>query len=382
MEEMSILVTGAAGFIGKNLVAELQNRGYRDILQYDRDNTADELRDMALRCDFVFHLAGVNRPREQGEFWDGNRDAVGELTALLKTRPDGKKVPVALTSSIQAERPGAYGESKRAGEALVLQYSAESGAPCFIYRLPNVFGKWCRPNYNSAVATFAHNLANDLPITVNDRATELTLVYIDDVVAALIDALEGRTAPGRCEVAVTHTATLGQIVDALREIHAFALTGTMPDLGSAFVRALYATYLSYLPPARWVRALDEHRDVRGSFAELLRCPRSGQISVIKAEPGHIRGNHWHHTKIEKFLVLCGAARVAFRQIHGGEVIDFTLSGEQLQIVDVPVGYTHSIEAVGGPAVILVWADELFDPARPDTYFCPVELGEAAGRDQR
>ena len=380
---MNILITGAKGFVGKNLVATLNNiREGKDtsyslhkdlnILEYDLDTDPTLLSEYCAKADFVFHLAGVNRPKEEAEFMQGNFGFTSQLLEALKNA--GSTCPIMLSSSIQAQFDNPYGKSKLAGEQLLRQHGEETGSKVLIYRFPNVFGKWCRPNYNSAVATFCHNVARDLPITVNNRATELTLVYIDDVVTELIHALEGKEhrEDDFCCVPVTHKVTLGQIEDLLYQFRDSRRTLAVPDQGDPFSKKLYATYLSYLPEDSFSYPLTTHSDHRGSFTEILRTAANGQFSVNISKPGITKGNHWHHTKNEKFLVVSGQGVIRFRALDSEHIIEYPVSGDRLEVVDIPTGYTHSIVNTGDcDLVTFMWANECFDPQKPDTYFLEV-----------
>lgn len=380
---MNILITGAKGFIGKNLIAQLNNikegkakeeRISSDltVFAYDVDSNPESLDEYCREADFVFHLAGVNRPKEQSEFMEGN---FGFTSVLLDTlRKCGNTCPVMLASSIQAELDNPYGVSKKAGEDLLFAYGRETGAAVLIYRFPNVFGKWCRPNYNSAVATFCHNIAHDLPIQVNDRSVRLTLVYIDDVVKELIAALEGH--PNKegdfCKVPAEHRITLGEIVDLIYSFKKSRQNLQVPDLSDAFTKKLYSTYLSYLPEDQFSYPLKMNVDERGSFTEFLKSPDRGQVSVNISKPGITKGNHWHHTKNEKFLVVYGKGVIRFRKIDEKEVYEYYVSGDRLEVVDIPVGYTHNIENLGDTDMVtIMWANEPFDPEKPDTFFLKV-----------
>ena len=376
---MNILITGAHGFIGKNLCAALKNiRDGKDrtrslsndltVFEYDIDTDPACLDIFCRDADFVFHLAGVNRPRDEGEFMTGNFGFTSELLSLLEKHAN--TCPIVLSSSIQAERDNPYGRSKLAGEQLLRGYGDRTGSRVMIYRFPNVFGKWCRPNYNSVIATFCHNIARDLPITVSDRAVQLNLVYIDDVVSALLDALEGHPAAQGdfCVVPTVHVASLGQIADLLYAFRRSREDLSVPDQGDAFSRKLYATYLSYLPKDAFSYPLNMHNDARGSFTEILRTPERGQFSVNISKPGITKGNHWHHTKNEKFLVVSGRGVIRFRMPDSSEVIEYRVSGDKLEVIDIPVGYTHNIENLGDTDMVtFMWASECFDPQHPDTY---------------
>lgn len=369
---MKILVTGAKGFVGKNLVLELKNRGHEELFLYDVDSSEEELEQYTKECDFVFHLAGVNRPKDEKEFMEGN---FGFTSVLLeKLKKYGNKAPILISSSIQAALSNPYGESKKAGENLIFAYGKDNNSTVFVYRLPNVFGKWCRPNYNSAVATFCNNIANDLPITVNDPNVVMNLVYIDDVVNEFINALENKAnkEDEYCYVPVVHTIKLGEIVSMLEGFKKARESLGVPDQKGEFSKKLYATYLSYLPKNEFSYPLNMHVDERGSFTEFLKTEEYGQVSVNVAKPGIVKGNHYHHTKNEKFLVVSGKASVKFRKVGEDEVIEYIVSGDKLEVVDIPTGYTHSIANIGDTDLVTVmWANEKFDPNKPDTYFLEV-----------
>ena len=383
---MNILVTGANGFVGRNLVSQLENigsgkaRNYAiageelHVLCYDVDSDPAALEEYCRRADFVFNLAGVNRPEDPSEFMKGN---FGFASVLLDTlKKCGNSCPVMISSSTQAALDNPYGESKRAGEELLFEYGRETGAKVLVYRFPNVFGKWCRPNYNSAVATFCHNIAHGLPIRVNDPSVVMHLVYIDDVVDELIGALSGdeHRAGAFCEVPVVHEITLGGIVDLLYSFRDMQQDLEVPDLGNAFTKELYSTYLSYLPKERFCYPLKMNVDNRGSFTEIIRTPDRGQFSVNISKPGITKGEHWHHTKNEKFVVVSGHGLVQLRKIGTDEVINFEVSGEKMEVVEMIPGYTHNIINLSDTEdlVTFMWANEAFNPERPDTYFEPVE----------
>ena len=380
---MNVLITGAKGFIGKNLISELKNikegkaKSYSltsdlTLFEYDMDTDPTLLDGYCKEADFVFHLAGVNRPKEQSEFMEGNFGFTSVLLDRLKKY--GNNCPVMLSSSIQAELDNPYGISKKAGEDLLLDYGRETGADVLIYRFPNVFGKWCRPNYNSAVVTFCHNIAHDLPIQVNDRNVQMTLVYIDDVVKELIAALEGRPYKEGdfCKVPIEHRITLGEIVDLIYSFKESRKNLQVVDLSDSFTKKLYSTYLSYLPVDGFSYPLKMNVDGRGSFTEFLKSPDWGQISINISKPGITKGQHWHHTKNEKFLVVSGKGVIRFRKIDEEKVYAYFVSGDKLEVVDIPVGYTHNIENLGETDMVTVmWVNEVFDPERPDTYFMEV-----------
>ncbi|MBP1154396.1 MULTISPECIES: capsular polysaccharide biosynthesis protein CapF [unclassified Paenibacillus] len=369
---MKILVTGAKGFIGKNLIAELKNRNYNDIFEYGKETDTSLLDEYCKEADFVFHLAGVNRPKEQSEFMDGNFGFTSTLLDTLKKYQNN--CPVMISSSIQAELDNLYGFSKKAGEDLLFEYSKETGAKAIVYRFPNVFGKWCKPNYNSAVATFCHNIAHELPITVNDPNVAMKLVYIDDVVQELINALNGNehSVGDYCEVPVVHTITLGEIVDLIYSFKKSREERSIPDMSNEFTKKLYSTYLSHLPEDQFSYALKMNVDQRGSFTEFIKTQNRGQVSVNISRPGITKGNHWHHTKNEKFLVVSGKGVIRFRKIDADEVIEYFVSGDKLEVVDIPTGYTHNIQNLGDTDMVtIMWANEYFDPEKPDTYYLEV-----------
>ena len=400
---MNILITGAAGFVGKNLTAALEAiRDGKDrrfpgleigrLYLYDVDSPETLLEEGCEKADFVFHLAGVNRPKDPAEFMQGN---FGFTSTLLETlKKYGNTCPVMLSSSIQATligryANGEYGKSKKAGEDLFFAYGEETGAKVLVYRFPNLFGKWCRPNYNSAVATFCHNYAHDLPITVNDPAVQLELLYIDDLVDEMIAALEGRehrcefdgvntvlTENGRfCAAPVTHKVTLGEIVELLDAFKAQPQTLLMPEIPyNSFAKKLYSTYLSYLPKEKEAFPLKMNSDARGSFTELLRTANCGQFSVNVSLPGITKGQHWHHTKWEFFIVVSGHGLIQQRKVGSDEVLNFEVSGDRIEAVHMLPGYTHNIINLSETEnlVTLMWANECFDPNKPDTFFEKVE----------
>ncbi len=399
---MKILITGAAGFVGKNLTEALKNiRDGKDkthpaltvdeIFCYDIDSSEEELDIACASCDFVFNLAGVNRPQTQEEFMQGNFGFASKLLDTLKKHKN--TCPVMISSSIQATCIGRYdseyGRSKKAGEELVFAYGEEVGARVLVYRFPNLFGKWCRPNYNSAVATFCHNTANELPITVNDPSVELELLYIDDLVDEMIAALEGREhrctfdgirtvlcENGRyCAAPITHKVTLGEIVSLLETFHAQSQTLVMPEIPTgSFAKKLYSMYLSYLPREKVSFPLKMNVDARGSFTELLKTDKCGQFSVNISKPGITKGQHWHHTKWEFFIVVSGRGLIQMRKIGTEEVLNFEVSGEKIEAVHMLPGYTHNIINLSDTEdlVTVMWANEQFDPNKPDTFFEVVE----------
>ncbi len=371
MAARKILITGANGFVGRNLVAELSREPeIYELLCADLDTAEEQLLLYLKTCDFVVHLAGVNRPKDEGEFAAGNTDFTQFVLDMLAEC--GNCVPVAITSSVQSLLDNPYGKSKLAAEHAVLDYGKTNGVPVYVLRLPNVFGKWCRPNYNSAVATFCHNIAHDLPIQVNDPSHEMTLVYIDDVLELLKSAIAGKLTPGAdgyCAVPVVYHAALGAIAGKLQAFHKVRNTLVMPSLADPLDKALYSTYLSYLEQDAFSYVPEKHADDRGLFAELFKTDGVGQFSVSKTRPGITRGNHWHHTKVEKFIVVSGEAEIRFRRVDDSEVIRYVVSGEKPEVVDIPPGYTHAITNLSQSEtlVTLIWANEAFDPERPDTY---------------
>ena len=400
---MNILVTGAKGFVGKNLVAQLRtiaegkNKSYGEInigeiYEYDIDSTPEQLDDYCRKADFVFNLAGVNRPQNPEEFMQGNFGFASTLLDTLKKY--GNNCPVMLSSSIQATlvgryADGDYGKSKKAGEELFFEYGANSGAKVLVYRFPNLFGKWCRPNYNSAVATFCNNIANDLPITVNDRSTQLELLYIDDLVDEMVAALKGEEhhcefdgvdtvlrEDGRyCAAPITHKVTLGEIVDLLELFNKQPSTLVVPEIpNGSFAKKLYSTYLSYLPKEKTSFKLKMNIDARGSFTELLRSEKCGQVSVNISKPGITKGEHWHNTKWEFFIVVSGHGLIQERKIGSDEIIEFEVSGENIEAIHMLPGYTHNIINLSDTEdlVTVMWANESFDPTHPDTFFEKVD----------
>lgn len=416
---MKILVTGANGFVGKNLVAQLKNvqegkaKCYGDltiakIYEYDIESTQDELEAYCRDCDFVFNLAGVNRPQNQEEFMQGNFGFASTLLDTLKKHSN--TCPVMISSSIQATLAGRfgtseYGKSKKAGEELMFQYGEETGAKVLVYRFPNLFGKWCRPNYNSAVATFCHNIAHNLPIQVNDRCVEMELLYIDDLVDEMIAALKGqehrcdyngidvvpyshdeqcKESLGRyCYCPITHKITLGEIVDLIYSFAEQPVTQLIPEIPyNSFAKKLYSTYLSYLPKEKVAFPLKMNIDARGSFTELLRSEKCGQVSINISKPGITKGQHWHNTKWEFFIVVSGRGLIQMRPVNSAQssdidaqgILEFEVSGDKIEAVHMLPGYTHNIINLSDTEdlVTVMWANESFDPNKPDTYFEPVE----------
>lgn len=400
---MKVLVTGAKGFVGKNLCAQLKNikdgkaRCYGDltieaVYEYDMDSTPEELDRWCKDCDFVFNLAGVNRPKEQAEFMEGNFSFASTLLNTLKRY--GNTCPVMLSSSIQATLQGRfgnseYGRSKKAGEELFFAYGKETGAKVLVYRFPNLYGKWCRPNYNSAIATFCHNIAHDLPIQVNDPNVELELLYIDDLVEEMINALQGKEhhcefdgvntimrADGRyCAAPVTHHVKLGEIVDLLYKFAELPKTLMIPEIpADSFAKRLFSTYLSYLPKEKAIFDLNMNVDERGSFTELVHTLSCGQVSINISKPGVTKGQHWHHTKWEQFIVVSGHGLIQLRKEGTDEILSYEVSGDKIQSVIMLPGYTHNIINLSETEnlVTVMYCNEIFDKNRPDTFFDPVE----------
>lgn len=369
---MKILVTGANGFLGKNLIAELNNRGFNDIFKFDIDTEKTLLDKYAKECEFVFHLAGVNRPKDEKEFMEGNFNFTSELLDLLKKH--NNKSPILITSSIQAQQENAYGISKRAGEDLLFNYEEETGSRALVYRLPNLFGKWSRPNYNTVIATFCYNVARGLEIQVNNPEAELILCYIDDVVEEFLKALQGNPTKEEkfCIVPITHKIKLGELSQIISSFRESRENLSITNMKNELKKKLYSTYLSFLPEDDFSYNLKMNCDNRGSFTEFIKTKDRGQVSINISKPGITKGNHWHNTKNEKFLVVSGNGLIRFRKIDSDEIIEYKVSGEKLQVVDIPIGYTHSIINVGNTDMVTVmWANEAFDPEKPDTYFLEV-----------
>lgn len=369
---MKILITGAKGFLAKNLIAELNNQGFSDLLEYDVDSNPDLLDIYARECQFIFHLAGVNRPQNPADFIAGNFGFTMQLLDAL--RMYNNKAPILISSSIQAALDNPYGQSKKAGEDLLFAYSKETNVPVYVYRLPNIFGKWCRPNYNSAVATFCNNIANDLPIQVNDPNVVMSLVYVDDVVTSFIGKMKNGSSIKKDfeQVRPVHEIKLGEIVNLLSSFKESRDNLLLPDMDDPFTKKLYSTYLSYLPIDKFNYPLKMNVDHRGSFTEFLKTRERGQVSINISRPHITKGNHWHHTKNEKFLVVSGVGVIRFRKIDSTEIIEYFVSGEKLEVVDIPVGYTHNIENIGNTDMVtIMWVNEIFDNNNPDTFFLKV-----------
>lgn len=375
---MKVLITGAGGFIGKNLRLHLAERKDVEVATFTRSNSEKQLPAMLEGVDFVFHLAGVNRPQDPTEFRTGNASltqAVADALCGIAER-SGKKIPVIHTSSTQATRDNQYGQSKRVAEAAFQSAARSHGIPSHIFRLPNVFGKWCKPNYNSAVATFCHNIARGLPIQINDPAASVTLVYVDDVVERFIQLMDGADAAVDSDgfelVSPQYSTTVGELAQQIQAFKESRNTLTTDRVGTGFTRALYATYVSYLPVESFAYTVPKHGDPRGVFVEMLKTPDCGQFSYFTAHPGITRGGHYHHTKTEKFLVIKGQARFKFRHMHTGETHELVTSGDKAEIVETVPGWTHDITNIGSDEmVVMLWANEVFDRARPDTFACPL-----------
>ena len=371
MKNKKILITGGNGFVGKNLTATLLQKGYTNLYIYDRESTHEELEKYCSDCEFVFHLAGVNRPKDAKEFYEGNTDFSKVLLDTLAEK--GNKCPVLVSSSIQALLDNDYGKSKKMGEEL---FSQNTNNPAFIVRLYGVFGKWSKPNYNTVVATFCYNVAHGLPLTVNDPDKELTLCHIDDVVAKFIDILENTEdyKPGFFEIDTLHKITLGKLAKTIEAFGKNRDTLVMPSLNTLLEQRLYGMYLSYLDTDNFAYKLKKNEDNRGWLAEFIRSESFGQIFISTTKPGITRGDHWHHTKVEKFFVISGKAEISFRHMITSEIIRYTVDGNEPTVVDIPVGYTHNIKNIGDTELIcLFWSSQMFDAENPDTYYTKVDL---------
>ena len=369
---MKVLVTGYKGFVGKNFVCALENNGI-EVLGYDIDTSIELLGKYAECCDYVFHFAGVNRPKEQDEFVKGNTDFTKTLIDALKKHKNN--APLIMTSSIQASLDNPYGISKKAAEDVVFEYGEETGIKTCVYRLPNVFGKWCRPNYNSVVATFCNNIANGLPININDETTELNLVYIDDVVQELMRVFDGRETRGErfCFVPLSHKIKLGELAQLIYSFKEGRGKLNVADMSDQLTKKLYSTYLSYLPENGFSYPLKMNVDARGSFTEIIKTSDRGQFSVNIIKPGIVKGNHWHNTKNEKFLVVKGKGVIRFRNVFSENIITYEVNDGKYEVVDIPVGYTHNIENLSKneDMVVFMWCNEMYDKDNPDTYFLEV-----------
>jgi UDP-2-acetamido-2,6-beta-L-arabino-hexul-4-ose reductase len=360
-----VLVTGSQGFIGRNLCVRLHEHGEHEVIEIGRGDGADALASAANRADFVFHVAGVNRPLEDSEFVSGNVDFTAGVCAAMMAA--GNRAPIVYASSVKAVLDNAYGRSKREAETVLLDHAAASGAPVYLFRLPNVFGKWARPNYNSAVATFCHNVARGEPISVHDAAARLDLAYVDDVVETFIGLMSGAREPGYCELDTVYSTTVGEVAEIIRRFPRSRETLISPPVGKGLTRALYSTYLSHLPVEDFSYGVPVHADARGVFVEMLKTPDTGQFSYFTSHPGVTRGDHYHHSKAEKFLVLSGTAHFAFRHIVTGETHDLTVGAGEARVVETIPGWTHNITNVGEQElVVMLWANEIFDRDHPDT----------------
>ncbi|MDM0700700.1 NAD-dependent epimerase/dehydratase family protein [Clostridium perfringens] len=374
---MKVLVTGAKGFIGKNLVSTLEREDKYKIICIDRENSKEELEKGVLNSDFIVHLAGINRPKNEEEFFKGNTGLTEEIIEILKK--NNKNTSILITSSIQADLDNAYGQSKKGAEEALIKYMADTKGNVFIFRLPNVFGKWCRPNYNSAIATFCHNIARGEEVWISDSSKEMTLVYIDDVVRNIKNVIDNEKTyiPGYQNVDIEHKATLGEIVDLINSFKESRKSLMIPNMENELTKKLYSTYLSYLPEKDFSYPLKMNVDNRGSFTEFIKSKDRGQVSVNISKPGITKGNHWHDTKNEKFLVVSGEGVIRFRKVDSEEIIEYKVSGEKLEVVDIPVGYTHSIINTGErDMVTIMWVNEIFNPEKPDTIYLEVENEKA------
>ena len=365
---MKVLITGSNGFVGKNLISNLSLNKDIEIYKYDIDNTLEDLDRYTKDCDFVYHLAGVNRPEDPKEYMEGN---FGFTTTLLESlKKNNNKCPIMLSSSIQAELDNDYGKSKKAGEELLFKYGKDNKVKVFIYRFPNLFGKWCNPNYNSVIATWCYSVSHGIDINVDDPFKELNLAYIDDVCNELIKCLYNNETKDKdyCIVPTVYKKTLGEISYLIKSFKDNDKGIMVPSTGDEFTKDLYATYISYVPLNELVVDLEEHRDNRGVFCELVRTKEAGQVSVSTTNPNIIRGGHYHNTKMERFIVIKGKAKIVFEHVLTHDKIEFEVSGDKLQYVTIPVGYQHSINNIGDDEVVLIlWANELFDPNKQDTY---------------
>lgn len=369
---MKILVTGARGFIGKNLIAELKNLGYEDIFQFNRDTDWNLLDKYTNECDFVFHLAGVNRPEREEDFMKGNANFTSQLLDLLKK--NNNKTPILMTSSIQAEQNNPYGESKRISEELMFDYEQQNKSKVYVYRLPNVFGKWSKPNYNTVVATYCHNIAQNMDIQINNPDAMLTLCYIDDVIKELVSVLNNQISNEEkiYKIPKEYNIALGDLAETIKSFKESRNDLMIPNMKNELTKKLYSTYLSFLPEDNFSYDLRMNIDQRGSFTEFIKTSDRGQVSINVSKSGITKGNHWHHTKNEKFLVVSGKGQIRFRKVESAKIIEYNVTGEKLEVVDIPTGYTHSIVNTGKTDLVTVmWANELFDQDNPDTYYLEV-----------
>lgn len=369
---MKVLLTGAKGFIGKNLSLHLQQKGH-EVLSFDKENSDEDLKTYLSQADFIVHLAGINRPLKEEEFFDGNVNFTAKLLDYLKA--SGRKIPLFFSSSTQAEKDNPYGRSKAMAESQIFAFLKQNGNPVYVYRLYNVYGKWCRPSYNSVIATWCYNISRNIPIQINPSAGKIDFVYIDDVCREIVSLIEGEISPS-CKdihhVEPHDSVTLDEVARLLLSFTESRENFLVPEIDTPFKKKLHATYLSYLPENEFDYPLNSHKDRRGSFTEILKTAKEGQFSVNVINPGVTKGNHYHHTKNEKFVVLSGTCLARFRKLGSEEVLSYTLNGEEMRVLDIPVGYTHSIQNIGSEqAIVFMWASESFDPNNPDTYPCNV-----------
>lgn len=369
---MKIVITGSNGFVGKNLKEDLKATTDDEILEVNRQTSSEELENYLIEADSVVHLAGINRPKNEEEFKEGNVDFLSQVLKILKDNP--KKPTIILSSSIQANNDNPYGISKKQGEEVLKEFSKNNGNEIFIYRLPNLFGKWCKPNYNSVIATFCYKIARDEEIQINDENVVLKLNYIDDVIKEFKNAIHGQVNIVNNEPTVpnVYEVKLGKIVELLRSFKEIPSDKSLPNVEDPFEKALHSTLLSYLPKDEFSYPLKMNVDNRGSFTEIFKTKDRGQVSVNISKPGIVKGNHWHHTKNEKFLVVSGTGVIRFRKVGEDKVIEYHVSGEKLEVVEIPIGYTHNIENLGDTDMVtIMWVNEIFDPNNPDTYFLEV-----------
>lgn len=368
-----VLITGSRGFIGRNLLEFLSSLGDIDIVEFTKQNSLEELGTILPTIDFIYHLAGVNRPLRTEEFYEGNTGLTGQIIALIESK--NLIIPMLYTSSVYAEADNDYGRSKRQAEELLIEYSKKNCVPVYIYRLPNVFGKWSRPNYNSVVSTFCYNISHGLDIEIHEPAKIVQLVYIDDVVKAFAELLspKGTTEASFYSVSPVYRVTVGELAEKIKTISDIRKNLTVPDLSDRMTKLLHTTYLSYLDNENFAYDLDEKSDLRGRFIEVLKSQEGGQVSISYSKPGVIRGNHYHNTKNEKFIVIKGKAKISFRNIRERTVTEYLVFSEKPQVIDIPPGYTHNIENIGeDEMILLIWANECFDPDKPDTFYCEVK----------
>lgn len=361
-----ILVTGSSGFIGKNLTVRLEQAGY-EVFKYDRE-TVEPLGELVEETDFIFHIAGINRPKDEKEFKTGNQD----LTETIISHAKKHRLPIVITSSIQASLDNPYGKSKRGAESLLRDYEKTEKANVYIFRLPNVFGKWSRPNYNSVVATFCHNISHDIPLQINDPDSQITLVYIDEVIDEFLKCITADKAPneeGFCEIPNKYTTTVGELAGIIESLHEMRTNQVVPDLSNRLTKYLYATLTSFYDEDYYASEPEVNTDERGWLFELIKSDQSGQVFVSKTKPGYTRGQHWHHTKVERFCVIDGEGEISFRKLGSQDIFNYQVSDKKIQVIDVPVGYVHSIKNTGQKDMLLIiWANEILDKNNPDTYY--------------